>query len=350
MPLPNRASSRCSGTRSEVERRAKHAERIVRTLNRIYPFLNVRRTTINGEDVPLVNVHITFKCNQKCPFCHALPLGPSAQPSTETLLESLERVARLRPGVKIAVTGGEPTLRRNLPELMSSILAIEGVRELEVQTNAVLIGRSPERFDIASAEGLRFLVAFHSSSDVTYDACTRSTGQLPFAVAGVRHLLSQNVHVELNCVVNSLNVEHLDGFIEELTVLFPPPSTPPIHFSILGMSYHRDVSPLLVRFPLMLASVERALDAASRRDVRATISLSAGHCAVPLCLLDDRMKELSEYPRMYEHEGEPRDEVIRRWWRKGDACERCVEGPCCLGLPRDYAERFGFDELKPVSR
>lgn len=347
MPLPSRASSRRSGATSE---RRDYTQRIVQALNRIYPFLNVRRTTIKGEEIPLVNVHVTFKCNQKCPFCHALPRSPSADPSTSTLLSSLERVVRLRPGVKLAITGGEPTLRRNLPELISSILALEGVRELEVQTNAVPIGREPDRFDIPPAGALRFLVAFHGFDAATYDASTGSTGQMPLAVAGVRHLLSQNALVELNCVINAVNVDHLDRFVETLVDLFPGPRTPPIHFSLLGMSTHRDVSSLLVRFPRVIASVERALDEANRRDVRATISLSAGHCAVPICLLDDRMKELSEYPKMYEHEGEPRDEVIRTWWRKGDACRRCAEGSRCLGLPRDYAERFGFDELKPVSR
>ena len=64
-------------------------------------------------------------CNVRCPFCHnsGLLAGPGEEMMTqEALLAFLERRKGLLDGV--CITGGEPTLQKELPQLLSSIKAL----------------------------------------------------------------------------------------------------------------------------------------------------------------------------------------------------------------------------------
>src|SRR5690625_2507306 len=64
-------------------------------------------------------------------------------PQSETLsFEEIERLARIfvQLGVnKIRLTGGEPLLRRNLPDLIEKLVAIEGLEDIGLTTNASLL-------------------------------------------------------------------------------------------------------------------------------------------------------------------------------------------------------------------
>jgi cyclic pyranopterin phosphate synthase len=71
--------------------------------------------------------------------------------------EEIERVARVAAGLgvtKFRITGGEPLVRRGLPTLIEMLLAIPGVQDLALTTNAVLLGRDAKAL---YAAGLRRL-------------------------------------------------------------------------------------------------------------------------------------------------------------------------------------------------
>ena len=91
---------------------------------------------------PLRNLRIsvTDRCNLRCGYC--MPEEEYVWLPKRDLL-SFEELARLvdvfaELGVeKVRLTGGEPLLRRNLPELVRLIAARERIRDLALTTNAV---------------------------------------------------------------------------------------------------------------------------------------------------------------------------------------------------------------------
>lgn len=90
--------------------------------------------------IEYVRVSVTDRCDLRCSYC--LPEGfKSFQEPQEWL--SFDEIARVvgafsRLGVhRVRLTGGEPLVRRNLPELVGRLSGLPGIADLSLSTNAV---------------------------------------------------------------------------------------------------------------------------------------------------------------------------------------------------------------------
>lgn len=118
-------------------------------------------------EAPLIDTHgrvhdnlrisVTDRCNIRCYYCmpeHGVEFVPRAEILT---FEEIERIARAaaRLGInKIRITGGEPLVRKNLHVLVSKLAAIEGIRDIALTTNGILLA---EQAEALYAAGLRRL-------------------------------------------------------------------------------------------------------------------------------------------------------------------------------------------------
>jgi GTP 3',8-cyclase len=89
-----------------------------------------------------LRVSVTDRCNIRCFYC--MPeTGVKFQPREQLLtFEEIERFVRIAVtlGVrKLRVTGGEPLLRKDLAKLIRKLSAIEGIEDLALTTNGVLL-------------------------------------------------------------------------------------------------------------------------------------------------------------------------------------------------------------------
>jgi cyclic pyranopterin phosphate synthase len=97
-----------------------------------------------GREINYLRLSVIDHCNLRCVYC--MPLrGLSFIPSPELLTaEEIETVARAAVSVgfrKFRLTGGEPTLRPDILEITGRIASIEGVEDLAMTTNAILLPR-----------------------------------------------------------------------------------------------------------------------------------------------------------------------------------------------------------------
>ena len=89
-----------------------------------------------------LRVSVTDRCNIRCFYCmpeHDVEFVKRAEILD---FEEIERFVRIAVGlgiVKLRVTGGEPLVRRDLPELIRRLTAIPGIRDLALTTNGVLL-------------------------------------------------------------------------------------------------------------------------------------------------------------------------------------------------------------------
>jgi cyclic pyranopterin phosphate synthase len=88
----------------------------------------------------LVHFEVTMRCNAHCNFCDYWKTDPSAKASE---LASFADAARFFNPMVITFTGGEPTLRRDLEEIVASVNSAVRVKYMTLITHGGML--SPER-------------------------------------------------------------------------------------------------------------------------------------------------------------------------------------------------------------
>jgi cyclic pyranopterin phosphate synthase len=125
-----------------------------------------------GREVSDLRISLTQRCNLKCVFCHM-----EGQPVAREELSAEEIVRAVRAGTRIGIdrvklTGGEPTLRTDLPEIIRGIRPL--LREISMTTNGL---RLPELAGPLRAAGLdRVNVSLPSLDPATYERLTGVDG------------------------------------------------------------------------------------------------------------------------------------------------------------------------------
>jgi len=99
-----------------------------------YAYLTVTRRPV------LVNFEVTMRCNARCGFCDYWKTDPSAKASE---IKSFADAARHFNPMVITFTGGEPTLRSDLEELVASVDAAVSLKYMTLLTHGGML--SPER-------------------------------------------------------------------------------------------------------------------------------------------------------------------------------------------------------------
>lgn len=104
-----------------------------------------------------LRISVTDRCNLRCTYC--MPAEGLKWKKSEQLLNNDEivRVARVMAemGVrKIRLTGGEPTTRPDLADLVARLVEIEGIDTVALTTNGVLFARNAQLLKQAGLSGV----------------------------------------------------------------------------------------------------------------------------------------------------------------------------------------------------
>ena len=93
-----------------------------------------------GREINYLRISITDRCNLRCVYCMPME-GTTFVPGPELLTpDEIETVARAAADAgfrKIRLTGGEPTLRHDVVEIVGRLSGIPGIDELVMTTNGL---------------------------------------------------------------------------------------------------------------------------------------------------------------------------------------------------------------------
>jgi len=130
-----------------------------------------------------LRISVTDRCNFRCRYCmpkEVFGRGYDFLPKSDVLtFEEITRLARVFVSLgaeKLRLTGGEPTLRRELHHLISDLATIHGVRDLTLTTNG---SRLVEEAQNLHSAGLQRLTV---SVDALDDATFRAMNDVDFPV------------------------------------------------------------------------------------------------------------------------------------------------------------------------
>jgi cyclic pyranopterin phosphate synthase len=123
-----------------------------------------------------LRISVTDRCNLRCSYC--MPLEVTFKPREELLtFEEIARVARVAAGLgvrTVRLTGGEPLLRRELPELVRQLVAIEGLDEVSLTTNGLLLAE--QAAGLRAAGLARLNVSLDSLTQQGFERLARRPG------------------------------------------------------------------------------------------------------------------------------------------------------------------------------
>jgi GTP 3',8-cyclase len=117
--------------------------------------------------------------------------------------EELERLLRVFVSLgvtKVRLTGGEPLLRRDLPDLVRMLARIEGIDDLALTTNGILL---PRFADALAAAGLRRItVSLDALDDATFRAVADTAQPVAAVFAGIEAAVAAGLApVKVNTVL-----------------------------------------------------------------------------------------------------------------------------------------------------
>jgi len=141
---------------------------------------------------PLHDLRISLldRCNFRCPYCmpasefhedYKFLKRPDRLSHEEILL-----VARAAVGLgvsKLRLTGGEPLLDRNLPDLVAGLAVLPGVDDLAMTTNAMLL--PPAAAELAQAGLNRVTISLDSLDEQVFTRMSGGRGDIHTVLAGI---------------------------------------------------------------------------------------------------------------------------------------------------------------------
>jgi len=166
---------------------------------------------------PLANLRlsVTDRCNLRCQYC--MPEKDYVWLPKEDLLhfEEISRLVDVFVGVgvtKVRLTGGEPLLRRDLPDLIRMLASKPGIKDLALTTNGVLLAEQAQALHAAGLH--RVTVSLDTLQPERFEALTRSRA-LPQVLAGIAEASRLFPGLKLDAVVlRGVNDDELVPLIE----------------------------------------------------------------------------------------------------------------------------------------
>ncbi len=159
-----------------------------------------------GRPLHDLRVSVIDACNFRCPYCmpaEHTPEGFGLDRAGRLSFQEVERLVRgfVRLGVrKVRLTGGEPLLRKRLPDLVTRLAGIAGVDDLALTTNGSLLAGQAAALRQAGLH--RLTVSLDSLDSDRFAALSGGRGRVEQVLAGIAAAEAAGFGpIKINCVV-----------------------------------------------------------------------------------------------------------------------------------------------------
>lgn len=175
-----------------------------------------------GRDITYLRISVTELCNLRCRYC--MPEDGVCKKDHAAMLTEEETVNAVKAAAelgirKLRITGGEPLIKKNIVSLCEKASAVDGIEELAVTTNGVLL---PElAVPLREAGVSRLNISLDTLNPEKFRYISR-VGELSEVAAGIRAALAAGfAKIKLNAVlIGGFNDDEIPE-LAELTRRYP---------------------------------------------------------------------------------------------------------------------------------
>ena len=336
-------------------------------------------------------IRLGFRCNARCGFCYyqdQLDTPKSHEPTTSQLRSQL-RVLRKCGATEVEFTGGEPTIRSDLPELACHAREL-GFVNISVINNGLRAASMSYVRSLVAAGVNDFLFSVHGHTAELHDLHTGIPGSFKAILKAMGNVRALRQRCRTTTTVTKKNVEYVEDIVQMLLRLRPDC----MHLAVFSPVAQATVvdQGMAVRYSDAAASIQRAID--RFRDELPPLSVKY----IPFCF----MRGYERYVmNLYQQSFDPDDwnyyysnkvrradtplkrlvfdwlvsfgallaknhsSVVHHGWLgvkvlgltrivemlrkvRTSACRQCRYDVVCDHVWRGYVERFGHSEIVPV--
>ena len=161
-----------------------------------------------NRNINYLRISVTDRCNLRCTYCmpeEGIQLLRHQDILTFDEITSFTRVVVENGGTKIRITGGEPLVRKGITALVRMISDIQGIQDLSMTTNGVLLKEFAEELKAAGLH--RVNISLDTINPEKFTAITRN-GNINDVFEGINAAKSAGLlPVKINCVIKESKEE-----------------------------------------------------------------------------------------------------------------------------------------------
>ena len=167
-----------------------------------------------GREIDYLRISLTDKCNLRCIYCMEEKDNSFLEEEKLLTREEIKRLAELfsKVGIKkVRLTGGEPLVRKDILDIMKDLNSIEGIEEIYITTNGILLDKYLDDFKNLGLTGVN--ISLDSLKDDNFKNLTR-LGDLDKVLKAIDKALNLGIKVKINTVmIQGINDNEILDFI-----------------------------------------------------------------------------------------------------------------------------------------
>jgi len=167
-----------------------------------------------GREIDYLRVSVTDKCNLRCIYCMDEKDNTFLKNDEKLTDDEIYRVVKESSELgikKVRITGGEPLVRPNLVNLLSKINSIQGIEEIYLTTNGILLTDMIDELAINGLKGVN--ISLDSLKEERFNKLTR-LGKLNKVLESIDKAIALGIKVKLNTViVDHINKDEIIDFV-----------------------------------------------------------------------------------------------------------------------------------------
>ncbi|MBL7050533.1 radical SAM protein [Candidatus Woesearchaeota archaeon] len=301
------------------------------------------------------DIKLGYSCNNNCIHCvitdqkkNALKTRGNQDRTTEEYKKELYN-SRINGCTSVTFTGGEPTLRKDLLELLNYAKSL-GFR-INMQTNgrAFYYKKFAERF---TPFNITYTIALHGHTAEMHESITRSKESFGQTFKGIKNLVELKQKIWGKVVISKKNYKNL----KNISKMF-------IDLGILNMNFAfphaqgnawKHFDKVVPKYTKIKKYIHETIDYVEFYNKNITLSFET----IPFCFMVGYEKYVSElkfkgnkHIELKQLDGKTKDwQKIRLQIKsKFKQCKKCKYDSICEGPWKEYPKKYGIREFSPVS-